>query len=374
MREFEIVISATSKQTKLVEEAQTEILKIAKKAAEQMQSQDLFMREVNKILVALEKQLDSEEIKTKCRAVLPYFALRTLIRERKLIETYAAWYVFALLANRKGLRGSKKVLQVAKQNISSTLRGTPAFKVLSINIPDEAYNWALPLERYQKNYMRTVHDLTAQLVSGDAKEDYSSTVNLRNIAEMTVRYEEQMDMIQKLRENDVKLVWIEPHANCSKRCEKYQVGGSMHPSGLYSLDGTTGYIDGIFYRPLEFATNNAKDLYVTKAGKVYQNGCITGFNCRHRLVPYKRGNKPNVIPSDVIERRRKIEETQRLYERAIREKRREAIVFNGVDPERSKKARQNVKQLVKRYEEYSLKNKAPFFRERESIFLDADNL
>jgi hypothetical protein len=81
-----------------------------------------------------------------------------------------------------------------------------------------------------------------------------------------------------------------------------------------------------------------------------------------------------VIPSDVIERRRNIEETQRLYERAIREKRREEIVFNGVDPERAKKARENVKQLVKSYEEYSLKNKAPFFRERESIFLDADNL
>ena len=81
---------------------------------------------------------------------------------------------------------------------------------------------------------------TEALVKADAKEDYSTNVNLRNIAEMQIRYEHQQDMIQSLRDNGTRLVYIVPHANASERCEKYQVGGSLHPSGLYSLDGTTG--------------------------------------------------------------------------------------------------------------------------------------
>jgi ribosomal protein S18 len=181
---------------------------------------------------------------------------------------------------------------------------------------------------------------------------------------MTVRYERQLERLEELKADGVKLVWIEPHANCSERCEKYQ-------GKLYSLDGSTGKIDGIDYRPLEYATNNPVDRYVTRAGKVYQNGCITGFNCRHQLIPYEEGNRPMPIPADVIARRRAIEQRQREMERDIRAQKRKAVLMRNVSPEAYNKAREKASRMTELYEEYSRKNDAAFSRERTSIFTDA---
>lgn len=98
------------------------------------------------------------------------------------------------------------------------------------------------------------------------------------------------------------------------------LGGSLHPSGGYSLDGTEGVTaDGVRYKPLEFSADNPIDRYITRSGKVYQDGCITGFNCRHILRDYVPGAKPQAIPKRVIERQRAIEEKQREYERRIRD-------------------------------------------------------
>lgn len=362
-KRYDIRPSGVSEEAVLVDEAQIEILRFAKHAAEQMMTDRAFFEGVQRILKALTDKLTSEALAVRCRAILPNYAMRMLLRERKLVESYALWYVYALTAKRKKLNGSAKLFSTVEQSVSPELRQTPLFKTVTLSIPDHAYNWAVPLEQWQRVYTERIKELTEELVYSDAKEDYSTNVNLRNIAEMTARYERQVEMINDLKANGVKLVWIEPHANCSKRCEPWQ-------GKLYSLDGTEGRTkEGYKYIPLYKATDVPTK--PTKKGVVYMNGCITGFNCRHKLIPYKDGNKPIQIPADVIARRRAIEERQRAMERAIRAKKREAILLRNVNPEKAKKARESASRMNERYQTFSRNNNAPFYRERTRIFTDA---
>lgn len=359
-----IVIEGVSEEAKLVDAAQIEVLRYAKYAAEQMLTDTAYLKGVERIVELLIGKLTNDELKARCRALFPSYAVKLLLRERALVRTYALWYGYALAARSLNKRGGRAAFERANKAISPTLRKTPLFKAVITSIPDKAYNWAVPLEQWERSYTKTINQIMVDLVYSDAKEDYTTNVNLRNIAEMTVRYERQLERLEELKADGVKLVWIEPHANCSERCEKYQ-------GKLYSLDGSTGKIDGIDYRPLEYATNNPVDRYVTRAGKVYQNGCITGFNCRHQLIPYATGNRPMPIPADVIARRRAIEQRQREMERDIRAQKRKAVLMRNVSPEAYNKAREKASRMTELYEEYSRKNDAAFSRERTSIFTDA---
>lgn len=359
-----IVIEGVSEEAKLVDAAQIEVLRYAKYAAEQMLTDTAYLKGVERIVELLIDKLTNDELKARCRALFPSYAVKLLLRERALVRTYALWYGYALAARSLNKRGGRAAFERANKAISPTLRKTPLFKAVITSIPDKAYNWAVPLEQWERSYTKTINRIMVDLVYSDAKEDYTTNVNLRNIAEMTVRYERQLERLEELKADGVKLVWIEPHANCSERCEKYQ-------GKLYSLDNSSGKIDGIDYRPLEYATNNPVDRYVTRAGKVYQNGCITGFNCRHQLIPYATGNRPMPIPADVIARRRAIEQRQREMERDIRAQKRKAVLMRNVSPEAYNKAREKASRMTELYEEYSRKNDAAFSRERTSIFTDA---
>lgn len=137
-------------------------------------------------------------------------------------------------------------------------------------------------------------------------DDYSGHNSLRNRAEMEVRYHDHLDSEKTLREGGVKLVVASSHADCSKRCAPWQ-------GRIYSLDHTSGRIDGHYYVPLEEATDV---WYTTKAGKRYKNGLL-GFNCRHRIEEYKGELLPRVS-----EQERKSEyaitERQRVLENVVR--------------------------------------------------------
>ena len=135
---------------------------------------------------------------------------------------------------------------------------------------------------------------------------------LRNKAEMAVRQQDHEDRLNAMRANGVRLVICSTHADCSQRCRPYQ-------GRVYSLDGTRGRTDdGRDFVPLEEATQNPRDRYVTKAGRVWQNGLLS-FNCRHFLVEYKSGYR---FPEPDAKAERKeymITETQRRLERNVRD-------------------------------------------------------
>lgn len=215
---------------------------------------------------------------------------------------------------------------------------------------------AQPLREFSQDYMKKVRDAFDKLAKSDAKDDYGSNVSLRNIAEMTVRYEDKLKEIDKLKADGVNLVWISAHANCSKRCEAAQ-------GKLYSLDGTSGTIDGVSYRPLEEVT----EVYVTtKSGKTYRNGIIYGFNCRHYLIPYKKGTKPIEVSAELVEKQRRINNTQRAMERGVRYYRDKALT--APTKEQRSKSRKQAKAAYSRYIAYSEKNNVAYYPSRVSTW------
>lgn len=326
-------------QALIIEDVQTEIKVLIQKMI--LDQKTKF--EINKAVVELVektiKELENENLKESAKNSLYVFATRVY---NYLLQTYQGLNWFGIGA----------LLMVAEN------KGTPQQnQYVSSLISENAFNRAVPLDLYAKDYMKLIKERVDYLTKIEAKEDYTSRVNLRNIAEIQIRQERHEQEIQSLIDNGEWLVWIVPHANCSKRCENWQ-------GKLYSLNGTSGTINGVSYEPLE----NATDIYEqTKSGKIYKNGCISGFNCRHTLEPYTKGNKPIEIPERVIERQRAIETKQRYLERGVREWREKAIMFKDTNKKNYEYARTKAKIWNDKYIEFSKKNKVPYYPSRTEI-------
>lgn len=354
-----------------IEEAQSQIKAIAKTAVLKNWNKDDYLNTVNKTVKELLLKIRNIALRETCYKALMRFALLQYNNQVELMRIYAEWFAFALIRYRRDRKISDlpTKTEIPKEITNSNVfrEYTELYSAKISDIADSAYNRAVPMETVSKKYAELVNEKIIEIAVSEAKEDYTSNVNLRNIAEMTLRYEYNLNMIDDMRESGVDLVYIIPHANCSKRCEKYQVGGYKNPSGLYSLSQREGVQDGIKFKPLSFATNNPDDVYITKAGKRYQNGCLTGFNCRHKIMPYKKGAQPKPIPARVINRQRELEATQREYERSIRRYKDYAVQYKGINPDKYRKYRQLAIQTNKEYVSFSRKNNIPFVRERTRI-------
>lgn len=365
-------VSEFTSQALVIEDAEALILAFCKRAVLGSYSRDYFKRGVDKIIENALSWLRYDSLKEKARDGLRAYAQRCYKKERDLLLLHVTAFAVLLKAQADKRREARPLIRKFNSTISEEYRSSRGFqRTLNVTIPDTAYTSAVPLNTYYKEYSKKVEKVFTELVESNAKESYETNVSLRNVAEMTVRYEGQLDMIESKRREGKKLVYILPHVNCSERCEKYQVGGSLHPSGLYSLDGTSGITsDGVKYVPLEFATDNPRDRYVTKAGKVYQNGCLTGFNCRHRLGDYIPGAKPVPIPDAAIKRQRAVEEKQREYERRIRECKKAALIADS--KEKRSYFKSKAIDLNEEYRRFSVKNKVSWHPDRVKIFDNED--
>jgi hypothetical protein len=352
------------------------ILNLCKTAIQLRYSKDKFKREVDKLINWLCERIEYSYLKEKTRNSLRAYSERCYAKEWQIYTEMAAMYAVLLIGIERKERKAEAFKKEFDKTTSDRIRHSPGFlNIVNSKKNDSFYPHSLPLNVYHKTYMKRVEELTKELVDIEAKEDYKTNVSLRNIAEMTIRYEHQLDMIEEKRRSGKKLVYILAHANASERCQKYQVGGTKHSSGLYSLDGTSGTTeDGIKYVPLEFATNNPEDQYTTKAGITYQNGCLTGFNCRHKLGDYIPGVTPQPIDEKVIEKRRELETKQRDYERQIRKYKKAAIVFKETSPRLSQKYDDATKAKTKEYRKFVQENNLTYYSERLKLLKDDENI
>lgn len=204
-----------------------------------------------------------------------------------------------------------------------------------------------------KNYDKQVKDQVKLLASEPAKyvAKDGRAISLRNKVEMAVRYEaNQMDLAE-YKQSGIKLVWTSSHADASPRCAPLQ-------GKLWSLDKTSGIIDGNRYEPIENALN-------ANGG----NSIINGYNCRHYLIEYEKGSvAPRHFTSKEIQKEYKIDQRQRQYENRIRQLKTEETLLRqqGFTKEASK-MRKQWQNLNKRYEDYSIKNGRAFYRWRTLI-------
>lgn len=225
----------------------------------------------------------------------------------------------------------------------------------------------VPLQRFSQDYINENVQPALERLAKQFPYDPDDDVtlgehrnSLRNKAEMEVRFANQQAQLDEFRANGVKLVICSTHADCSERCRPYQ--------GLvYSLDGTTGRTDdGRSYRPLEYATQNPADRYVTKAGRVWQNGLL-GFNCRHFLTPYKSGYyfpEPNAAQE---RREYAITEEQRRLESNVRRWRTKAVEAKGQNEKEYKKARAKAIAWNKAYIEFSKAHNRAYYPSRTKL-------
>lgn len=232
-----------------------------------------------------------------------------------------------------------------------TVRPQRAFKEA-----ERAYDIGLPAQTYSKEYGEAVQRALRELVNSEPM--YDGHVSLRNIAEMTVRYDRQMANIEALKERGVNLVQSSRHANCSKRCEKWQ-------GGYYTLDNTYKTVDGIQFQPLKNATDQ---FYTTKAGKVYKNGHITGFNCRHTLYAYEKGKTQPMVSAKTIAKERAIDQRMRAYERKIRKYKDTVLMFKGQNKRLSAEAWAKAKAENAKYIAFAKANHRAYYPDRTKLF------
>lgn len=161
------------------------------------------------------------------------------------------------------------------------------------------------IHKEAKSLMRDYEDFKAA-----AERPYLLNVNQRNIVEMGIRFAKYQEQKKKLISDGVRIVYVPPHANCSKRCQPYQ-------GACYSLTGQPERFDRGTARPIEDVADNVTVRGKKDPSRVYAAG-LFAYNCRHTMEPYEDGQNIEIIPDDVIEHQRKIETEQRAMEREIR--------------------------------------------------------
>ena len=136
-------------------------------------------------------------------------------------------------------------------------------------------------------------------------------ISLWQKAELDVRYNKQMEMLQTMLDQGIEYAWISSHPDCSKRCEKWQGKlVSLTKHGVYGF--RIGKLDGHTVYSLPDIMEQ-----VDKYG--YHNNIICGFNCRHKLHAYTKGSSaPTSYSKEEVAKQRAIEQKIRMMERQIR--------------------------------------------------------
>ena len=309
---------------------------------------------VKHIVLSALKHIINKELKESAKVSLINFYNKQYAEISRISPLKLALFVSLMTLQGKGTQGLKP------PNLPSYLTKEKARTFLLDHGVEPANLYGTALQKYSKNYFdKDIKPVLDRLVKQYpiSPDDISERMSLRAKAELEVRYQHNLDMVQGLRDQGERLVICSTHADCSDRCAKWQ-------GRVYSLDGTYGTTDdGRKFVPLEVATDI---YYTTKAGKTYKNGLL-GFNCRHYLIPYKSGYrfpKPNVK-----EERKQYEITkkQRELERKVIKWKIEAVEYKGLDKDRYEQAKAKANEWNKAYVEYSKANNRAYYPSRTKI-------
>lgn len=309
---------------------------------------------IKKIILSALKHIKSEELRQSAKISLASFYNRQYSELRFLTPFKVATFVCLMT-----LQG-KETKAVTSQILPPNLTKQKALEYLQTHGVKHENLYGSALQKYSKDYfnkdIKPVMERLAKQYPVN-ENDIAGRMSLRAKAELEVRYQHNLDMIQGLKDDGHKLVICSTHADASERCAPWQ-------GRVYSLDGTSGTTDdGRKFVPLEVAT----DIYhTTKKGNVYKNGLL-GFNCRHYLVPYKKGYR---FPQPSIQEERKqyeITKKQRQLERNVIKWKVEAIEYKGINKEKYEFAKKKAQEWNNAYIEFSKANKRAYYPSRTEI-------
>ena len=195
------------------------------------------------------------------------------------------------------------------------------------------------IDDYQKKVNREIMKIASMnVVLVDRK---GRTMSARNLAEMQVRYEEQVKDFEKLDKKGVKYVVATSHDNASERCQPWQ-------GKIFELDAKVGDVT-------IGKTPDGKDYYSLKEAMTHG---FLGYNCRHRIIEYKSGMvMPKSYTENKINSERNIEKTARSLERQIRNAKKKSMLANNTIDR--KKYQEESKKLQDTYWQYCKEHDYP---------------
>lgn len=176
-------------------------------------------------------------------------------------------------------------------------------------------------------------------------------ISLWQKAELEVRYEGQMKMLDDMIRDGVEYAWTSSHPDCSKRCEPWQ--GKLMDLKNHAK-GPNHQVTTIEGHPVY----SLVDIMAKTDKYGYHNNIICGFNCRHKLIPYKPGQYgPKEYTEKDVAKQRAIEERIRAMERTIRaEKTKVRIFYESGQIKIAKQLENRVKILVSKYKAFCERN------------------
>lgn len=349
-----------NEQASILVDAQTDIKTAIKKGVLGGASFVVISAEVRKIISRTIARIRSPTLQKDARVSLMKFANKAYSDFQATLNLNGTLLAAVVLLSERITERKANGIQ-GKYFVPKTPREIDAVEQVAerTEIRLRAYDRGLPLQEFQKTYIDRVSKALGGLAEEKALDpnDVTGRNSLRNLAEMQVRYERHLQEIADLKNSGTRLVVCSVHADCSERCAPWQ-------GRVYSLDGTSGITeDGRKFIPLETATDV---YYTTKAGRTYKNGLL-GFNCRHRLLPYKA----NMVIPFVSETERKKEDAitkrQRALERAVIGYREEALMYKGNNAEKYREARRNAVEIYDEYKRFSKKNGRAYYPDRVKI-------
>lgn len=276
-------------------------------------------RKLKQIIEAFGQTIKDEYVRKKFELSLARGSVRIYDQTAARLENIASTWAIPLAAVISLMSG-----KTSEATNNATSLPTPKISPV-VPASEGAVREYLFEDRIEIPYIRNkvkaeIEKLMFDIADEDIKD--SNGASLRNVAEIHVRHDYQQASIEQMRASGVKLVWASTHVDCSPRCFPWQ-------GKLYSLDGTSGTTDtGVSYQPLEVAVNVP---YTTRAGITYMNGLL-GFNCRHRLIPYKDEQEPpkGYTKAQTV-RAYQLDLQQRAMEREIRRVKERAHLLKGVE-------------------------------------------
>lgn len=306
----------------IVRDCELDIKVMIKNAVFSVAKAERLMQDVKELLKKELEQIKDKEVKEKCQVSLLKFAIR---QWKEAVKSLRLGESLLLLG-----------LAITKTKTPVTVQEKNSLQV--------AVNSTL-----QKQGIPKINESMSNLA-----ESYPTTrvahQPLDSQMEMWKRNEDNIAMVDRLKQN-TDLVIVSSHANCSKRCAYWQ--GKV--LSLSNKSGTTE--DGKKIYPLKEAT----DVYVTtKSGRVWKNGLL-GFNCRHKLIPYKPGMRQPTVSEARRQKEYAIDIKQREFERNIRHCKANAKLLEGQE---AKEYRLLAKQLTIKYEKFCVSNGRAFYRSR----------
>ena len=352
-------ITALREQTIIIEDCTAEIKALLSKSVFGGVGYFGFIAAADSIIQEAINEIEDEELKESAERSLKTFARKEFSRLRASLLTlpwfsYSALYCVKQIYNSTTAKAKQKAFNELAQIVPELADEKPIFSdEPGIEPPTR---WGLPLNQFMDDYMKKIDSVSKMLAEDSVMAETGLPLRLK--AELYLRQKWHEEQLEDLKNKKVNFVWTSSHVNCSPRCQSWQ-------GKLYSLNHTKGKIGNISYRPLEDAT----DIYTTtKSGKRYKNGIISGFGCRHYLIPFeKNGERPTQFSDKQIDKYWEIDKTQRAMERKIYHLRESYYAYRG---QNDKLARQFYREAVKARNEYIAfckKNNVAYYPSRMQV-------